>query len=79
MMEQPNPGKRHHHTVLVGGGDDVVVPDGAAGLGDILHPGLEGPLHVVPEGEEGVGAAGDAALFGNPGFFLLRRQGLGAP
>ena len=56
-MEQPNPGKRHDHAVLVGGGDDLIVPDGAAGLGDVLHAGLLGPLYVVPKGEEGIARA----------------------
>ena len=60
MMEQPDPGKRHDHAVLVRRGDDLIVPDGTAGLGNVLNTGLPGPLHVVPEGEEGVAAHGDA-------------------
>ena len=56
MMEQPDPGKRHDHAILVGGGNDLVVTDGTAGLGDVLHAGLPGALHVVAKGEEGVGA-----------------------
>ena len=58
-MEQSNPGKCHDHIVLVGGGDHMVVTDGAAGLGDVLDPGFESPLHVVAKGEEGIAAQGD--------------------
>ena len=54
VVEQPHPRKRHHDAILIGGRDDIVVPDGAAGLGDVLHAGLSRPLHVVAEGEEGV-------------------------
>ena len=71
MVEEPHPGKRHHNTILVAGLDDVVIPDGAAGLGDVLHAGLVGPLHVVTEGEEGVGAQGDAGELCDPLLFLL--------
>ena len=76
MVEQPHPGERHHDAVLIRRLDDIVVPNAAAGLGDILDAGFSGPLHVVAEGEEGVGAAGDAGEGGDPGLFLLRRQGV---
>ena len=76
-MEQPHPRKAHGHAVFVGGFDDVVIPDGAAGLGDVLHAGLAGTLHIVAEGEEGIGPAGDAGLGGDPGLFLLLCQHLG--
>ena len=76
-MEQPHAGEGHHHAVLVGGGDDVVIPDGATRLGDVQRAGLAGPLHIVAEGEEGIGAHGQAALGGDPGLFLLRGQRLG--
>ena len=71
MVEQPHPGERHHHIVLVGGGDDLVVPDGAAGLGDVFCARLKRPLHVVPEGEERVGAHRHAGHPGDPVLFLF--------
>ena len=77
-MEQAHAGEGHDDAVLVGGVDDVVVADGAARLGDVLHAGLAGAFHVVAEGEEGVAAAGHAALRGDPGFLFLSRQHLGA-
>ena len=55
----------------------MVVPDGAAGLDDVAHAALAGPLHVVAEGEEGVGAHGNAGLGGDPRLFLLRGEHLG--
>ena len=79
MVEQPDTGEGHDHAVLVGGFDDLVVPDGAAGLGDILHPRLSGPFHVVAEGEEGVRAQGDAGeALGDPLLLDGGRQVLGA-
>ena len=57
MMEQPDPGKRHDHAILVGGGNDLVVTDGTAGLGDVLHAGLPGALHVVAN----LGLVGDTS------------------
>ena len=54
MMEESDSGEGHNHAVLVGGGDDLIVADGAAGLGNVLHAGLAGTLHVVAEGEEGL-------------------------
>ncbi len=70
MVEQPDPGEGHGDAVLITGVDDMVVPDGAAGLGDIGHAGLSGPLYVVAKGEEGVGAHGHAVLGGDPGGSL---------
>ena len=55
----------------------MVVADGTAGLDNKLHAGLAGALDVVAEGEEGVGAAGHAALRGDPGLFLSSGQHLG--
>ena len=55
----------------------MVVPDAAARLGDVLHAGLPGPLHVVAEGEEGVAAHGHAGLGGDPGFLFLGGEDLG--
>ena len=63
--------------MLVGGGDDLVVPDGAAGLGDVLGTGFEGTLHVVAKGEEGVGAHGHAGHLGDPVLFLLLGEHVG--
>ena len=77
-MKQAHAGEAHGHAVLIGGGNDVVVPNGPAGLDDVLHAALPRPLHVISEGEEGVGPAGHAGELCDPGFFRLRRQGLGA-
>ena len=77
MVEQSDSGKCHDHAVLVRRGDDLIVPDGTAGLGNVLNTGLPGPLHVVPEGEEGVGAHGDAGHLGDPIFLFLLCQHIG--
>ena len=61
MVEQTDAGEAHGDAVVVAGFNDVVISDGAARLGDVLDAGLEGALHVVAEGEEGVGAHGHAA------------------
>ena len=58
MMKQPDPRKRHNHMILVAGLNHMVVPDRAAGLGNILYAAFVGPLDIVPKGEEGVGAQG---------------------
>ena len=76
-MEQPCAGESQHHAVFVGGGDDMVIPDGAAGLGNVGHAGLSGPLHIVAEGEEGIAANSDAGLRGDPRLLFLRGQDLG--
>ena len=55
----------------------MIVPNAAAGLGDIGGAGLAGPLHIVAEGEEGIGTHGHSGLGGDPGFLFLRRQHLG--
>ena len=60
VVEQPHPCKRHHHAVFVGCFNDMVIPDGTAGLNDVLDAGFSRPLHIIAEGEEGVGAACDA-------------------
>ena len=44
MVEQSHTGEGHDHVLLVALGDDQVIPDGAAGLGDILDTGGECPL-----------------------------------
>ena len=73
MVEQPVPGEAQHDAVLIAGSDDVVVPNGAAGLCNVAYPGLPCPLHVVPKGEECVGAAGNAGLLGDPCLLFLLR------
>ena len=55
-MEQSDSGKHHCHTVFVAAFDHGIIPHGTAGLCDILHAALMHPLHIVGEGEEGVGA-----------------------
>ena len=56
----------------------MVIPDGAAGLGNVGNARLSGPLHVVAKGEEGVAANSDAGLSGDPSLLFLRGQDLGA-
>ena len=50
-------------------------PPGSAMYADA---GLSGPLHIVAEGEEGIGAHSDAGLRGDPRLLFLRGQRLGA-
>ena len=76
-MEKTHTGKAHGHAVLVCGLNHMVIADGAARLRNIVYAGFAGTFHVVTEGEEGITAAGHAALRGNPGLFLFRRQHLG--
>ena len=71
MMEQALPCKGHSHSILVAGIDHVVVADRTARLGDIRHAAFAGPLNIVPKGEEGVGAQGNAGLGGQPFFLFL--------
>ena len=52
MVEQTHAGESHDHALLVALLDDQVIPDGAAGLSDVLDTGSEGTLDVVAEGEE---------------------------
>ena len=34
----------------------MVIPDGTAGLNNVLDAGFSRPLHIIAKGEEGVGA-----------------------
>ena len=77
MVEQSQAGEAHDHIVPVTGFDDRVVPDGAAGLGDVADAAAEGPLDIVGEGEEGVGAQGHAPDPAQIFALLLRGEGLG--
>ena len=70
MPKMPDPGKHHGEAMFVGGGDDVFVADGAAGLDDGGDAGLSGHIHVVCEGEEGVGCQ-DGAFGIQTGFLGL--------
>ena len=76
-MEEAHAGEGHGDAVPIRRLDHVVVADGAAGLDDVVHAGLAGALDVVAEGEERVGAHGDARLRGDPGLLLLGSEGLG--
>ena len=60
MVEQPHTGEGHNNAVFVALLDDQVIPDGAAGLGNIADTGGIGPLDVIREGEEGIGAQRNA-------------------
>ena len=48
-------GEDHGGSEAIAGGDDLVVADRASGLEDGPDAGLDGGLHAVGEGEEGVG------------------------
>ena len=52
-MEQAHAGEGHDHVFSVALFDDQVVPDGAAGFGDIPDAGGEGTLDRVGEREAG--------------------------
>lgn len=56
VMEQTDAGKYHCHIVLVAAGDHQIIPDGTAGLYDVLHAALVCSFHVVGEREERIGA-----------------------
>ena len=73
MVEQPHSGERHDHVVVIALGDHQVVPDGAAGLGNVPHAGAPRPLDVVREGEESVAAQGYASY--SPEECPMCRQG----
>ena len=76
-MEQPIPREAQHNPVLIAGGNHIIIPNGAAGLGDIGNAGLLRPLHIIPEREKCIGPAGNAALLCNPRLLLLGGQDLG--
>ena len=59
-MEEPHAGKGHDHAVFVGTFDHKIVPYGASRLRHVGDAALFRPLEVVAEGEEGIGAQGDA-------------------
>ena len=56
VVEEADVGESHSNAVAIAGLDDIVVPNGAAGLGDVGDAALMGALDVVPEGKKGVGA-----------------------
>ena len=56
--------------------NDQIIPDGTAGLGDVLDTGGVGPLDVVGEGEEGIRAQSHVLPGSQPGSFLFRGQAL---
>ena len=69
MMEQPQAVEGHDDAVLVAGGDHLIVPDGAARLHNGADARTAGPLDVVPEGEEGVGAQAHVMELGQPDVY----------
>ena len=77
MVEQPHSGKGHGNIALVALFNDQIVPDGAAGLGNVADTGGAGTLDIVSKGEESVGAQAHAGE-GVQKFPLFRLgQGLG--
>ena len=69
MMEQADACKCHSDIIFIAGFNYVVIPDRAAGLGDIGYAALMSALHIVPEGEEcvrterNIGVLSQATLF----------------
>ena len=55
-MEQADAGKGHHHPVFITAGNDQVIPDGAAGLGNVFYAALTRSLHIVGKREKGIAA-----------------------
>ena len=76
-MEQSHAGECHDHAVLIAFLDDQIVPDGAAGLGDVLDAGGFGALDVVGEGEASIGTEGNAVKFGQEFPLVFFRQPVG--
>ena len=77
MVEQAHTGKGHDNVVLVALGNHQVIPDRAAGLGNIADTGSIGPLDVIRKGEERVGTQGNTPDGAQEGPLVLLRQALG--
>ncbi len=67
VVEQPHAGEGHHHMIKRLAVSMTIVLDGTAGLNDVLDAGFSRPLHIIAEGEEGVGAAVTPVRAGDPG------------
>ena len=56
MVEQTNAGEGHCHVIFVAGLNDIVVPDGAAGLSNVLNAAAVRPFDVIAEREKRIRA-----------------------
>ena len=59
MMEETQAGAGHNHAIAVAGLDHQVIPDGAAGLGDVGYTAPASAVDIIREGEEGITTQGD--------------------
>ena len=59
-MEKSHFSECHYHIVLVSTFDNCIVSDRTAGLCDVAYAAAVGSFDVIREGEESVGAEGDA-------------------
>ena len=66
MVEQTQSAKGHGNAVFVTGVDHLLIADGTAGFHNGRNTAATGALNVVPEGEEGVAAQGNACNLGKP-------------
>ena len=60
MVEKTHSCECHCHAVLIAALDNDIVTDRSAGLCDILNAGLLRSLDIIAEGEECIGAKGNA-------------------
>ena len=61
VVEQSDSREDHGHAILIAALNDRVIADGAARLCYIVNAGSAGPLDIVREGEESIGAQSHAA------------------
>ena len=79
VMEQPQRRPAHHHPIPVRRLDALRVHHTATRRGEIRDAALARAVHVVGEGEEGVGGAGDAGELRRPRLLIrLGEEGGGA-
>ena len=77
MVEQSHSCERHGHAVLVAAVDNHVVADRSAGLCDVGNAALLRTLDVIVEGEERIGAKGNARNCVKVSSLLLTCEGCG--
>ena len=76
VMEQPHTGEGHDDTALVAFLNHQIIPDRAAGLGNVGNTGSAGSLDIVCKGEERIGVQGNTVNFIQKFPFFHRRQRL---
>ena len=60
MKERPDSGVDVDHAVFISGLGNIVGTEASSGFNNVLDVGTTGPVDVISEGDEGVGAEGDA-------------------